>query len=271
VCQCFSTVHFNTVLFSLNVAAFLDTLFVNSLNELLFLSIIVCIGGIVRGCIGFGFSALVIASTSFWIDVKYTVVMVIFMEVLASLFMLKEVKNEIDYSLLKILTIVSAIFTCIGVWVLANINSDWHQILMSIYLLLIASMSLFKFTFKHALTNARLAFTATVAGFYGGLAGIGGIFIAAMLTSSEYPVKKIRATMVVYFFMIEAVFFVAAYINNLVTLSVIFTSIVLSFPMMIGLVYGSRLFKRLSEKTLKDMVLIALLILSIAGLVKTFV
>ena len=40
--------------------------------------------------------------------------------------------------------------------------------------------------------------------------------------------------------------------------------------MLIGITYGSKLFKVLSEKTLKRMVLIALSCLSIIGLIKVF-
>jgi len=247
----------------------LDYLFVTSIPELIGLSVIVCLAGIVRGCIGFGFSALVVASTSLWIDVKYTVVMVIFMEVIASLFMLKSIKNEIDYPLLKVLLIGGSFATVLGVWALVTIDPDWHQVLMSVYLLFIALASLFNFQFKTPMTKARMHLMGIIAGFYGGLAAIGGVFIALILNSSNYPVKNIRATIVVLFFFSEAVFFSAAYYNNLITKEVILTSLVLSLPMLIGVLYGSKLFNFLPEKTLKQIVLISLLILSVIGLVKT--
>jgi len=249
---------------------FFDYLFVNSGTELLWLALIVFVAGIVRGCIGFAFSALVVASTSLWLDVKYTVIMVIFMEVVASLFMLKNVKAEIDYPLLKIITIGSVIASFFGVWILANIHPDLHQVLISVYLLVVALISLFKFEFKKPATNARLYMTGVIAGFYNGLAGLGGIFVASMLTSSRYPIKNIRATMVVYFFVIEVAFFIGAYINNLVTKEVVFTSFLLCIPMLIGIFFGAKLFTSLPEKTLKRMVLITLLVLSVAGLIKSF-
>jgi len=246
-----------------------DYLFVDTFSHLLWLALIVFIAGIVRGCIGFAFSALVVASTSLWLDVKHTVIMVIFMEVTASLFMLKNVRNEIDYPLLKILTIGSVIASFFGVWALANLSSDWHQILMSIYLLIVALVSLFKFEFKKPANKLRLYMTGIIAGFYNGLAALGGIFVASMLTSSRYPIKHVRATMVVYFFMIEVAFFIGAYINGLVTKEVVITSFLLCIPMLIGIVLGSKLFTSLPEKTLKQIVLLTLLILSVAGLIKT--
>lgn len=227
------------------------------------------LAGVVRGCIGFGFSALVVASTSLWLDVKYTVVMVIFMEVVASLFMLKNVKNEIDYKLLKLITIGGVSASFVGVWFLANLSQNTHQITVSIYLLIIALLALSQYQFKHSVTNLRLICTGLVAGFYNGLAGVGGIFVASMLTSSNYPIKNIRATLVVYFFMVETAFFIASYFNDLVTKEVVFTSFLLCIPMLVGIVFGSKLFANLSEKTLKDIVLTTLLILSIAGLIKS--
>ena len=249
---------------------FFDYLFVDSASQLLWLILIVFLAGIVRGCIGFAFSALVVASTSLWLDVKFTVIMVIFMEVIASLFMLKNVKTEIDYQLLKILTIGSVIASFFGVWILANIPADSHQILISIYLLIVALVSLFKFEFKKPATKVRLYMTGFIAGFYNGLAGIGGIFIASMLTSSRYPIKHVRATMVVYFFMIEFAFFIGAYINDLVTKEVVITSFLLCTPMLFGIFLGAKLFTSLPEKKLKQIVLVTLLVLSIAGLIKSF-
>lgn len=246
-----------------------DYLFVDNISHLLLLAFIVFVAGIVRGCIGFAFSALVVASTSLWLDVKFTVIMVIFMEVTASLFMLKNVKSEIDYSLLKIITIGSVIASFFGVWVLANIHPDWHQILMSLYLLFIALISLFRYEFKKPASKLRLYMIGLIAGFYNGMAALGGIFVAAMLTSSRYPVKNVRATMVVYFFIIEVAFFTGAYINNLVTKEIVYTSFLLCIPMLLGIFFGSKLFTALPEATLKQIVLFTLLLLSIAGLIKT--
>ncbi len=248
-----------------------DYLFVDNVFDLLYLAIIVGFAGVIRGCIGFGFSALVVASTSLWLDVKFTVIMVIFMEVIASVFMLNNVKNEIDFKLLKILTIGGVIASFFGVWALATIKPERHQLLMSGYLLIVALVSLVKFEFKKPVNEFRLYITGIIAGFYNGLAGIGGIFIASMLTSSRYPVKNIRATIVVYFFLSEVAFFIAAYINNLVSKEVVFTSLLLCFPMLIGIIFGSKLFSSLPEKSLKKMVLITLLVLSIAGLLKSFI
>ncbi len=252
-------------------ALFIEYLFVENYSQLALLTAVVFVAAIVRGCIGFGFSALVVASTSFWLDVKYVVVMVILMEIIASLFMFKNVKSDIDTKVLKALVFTAIIGNILGVWLLANLNPAYHQILISVYLLFIVGFSLSRFTFNKPVTQLRLNATGLVAGFYDGMAAIGGVFLAAMLTSSNYRVRTIRATAVVYFFIVEPTFFVSAYINGLLSKEIFYTTALLILPMLIGITYGSKLFSVLSEKTLKRMVLIALSCLSIIGLFKVLV
>ncbi len=250
---------------------FTEYLFVESYSQLALLTAVVFLAAIVRGCIGFGFSALVVASTSFWLEVKFIVVMVILMEIIASLFMLRNVKLDIDFKVLKALVITAIIGNIIGVLLLANLNPAYHQVLISVYLLFIVGFSLSRFTFKKPVTQLRLNATGLVAGFYDGMAAIGGIFLASMLTSSSYPVRTIRATAVVYFFIVEPVFFVSAFFNDLLNKEIFYTTAVLIIPMLIGITYGSKLFIVLSERTLKRMVLIALSCLSLIGLIKVLV
>lgn len=249
----------------------LDYLFIDNVTQLSLLVGIVIVAGIVRGCIGFGLSALIIASTSFWLDVKYVVVMVMFMEVIASLFMLRNVKSEIDYKLLKILSISGIITSFIGVWVLVNINHTPHQILLSVYLVFVVGAVLANFQFKKPINDFRLYVIGSIGGFYNGFAAIGGVFVASMLSSSQVQVKNIRATMVVYFFLVEAAFFVSAYLNNIITTKVFITGLVLTFPMLFGIFIGSKLFAVLSEQILKQIVLLALLVLSVIGLFKVLI
>lgn len=231
---------------------------------------IVFIAGIVRGCIGFGFSALVVASTSFWLDVKYVVMMVIVLEVIASLSMLRYIRDEINYRLFLSLSISGVVTSFLGVWLLARMDPTIHQLLLSAYLGTITLAILFGFKFKKPLNNMRLYIAGAIAGFYNGFAGIGGIMVAATLTSSGVQIKRIRATMVVYFFLVETAFFVSAAITGIFTQKAFFTAILLSIPMILGIQLGAKLFTSLSEDTLRKSVLATLLILSVTGLLKTF-
>ena len=194
---------------------FLDYLFVDNYLQLSLLMVIVFIASIVRGCIGFGLSVLGVASTSFWLEIKYVVVVVVLLELLASLVMIKAVREEIDFHIFTMLSISGVVSSVIGVWFLVILDKPIHQFMISVYLLAIVTLVLSRFMFRKPINSLRLFMIGSVAGFYNGLAGIGGIFVATMLTSSRVQVKHIRATVVVYFFLVEAVFFAAAAYNDL--------------------------------------------------------
>jgi len=250
--------------------SFIDALFVDSASQFVALVLIVLLASIVRGCIGFGFSALVIASTSFWLELKYVAALMIILEVSASLMMIKQVHSEIDYKVLKVLSITGVGTSFFGVWLLVTLDKSWLQLLISGYLSLIAILTLMRFEFKRPLNTQRIFWIGIVAGLYNGIAALGGIFVASMLASSQIQIKNIRATMVVYFFIIEVAFFVSAYFRGIYTQEVFVTGLVLLIPMTVGIFLGSKLFHILSEKVLKQAVLIALIVLSLIGLAKVF-
>ncbi len=75
-------------------------LFVNTPLELAGLLLVVLIAGIVRGAIGFGFSALVVASAGFWLSPVPVICLVILLEAAASLLLYSQTQ---DLYTLKIL------------------------------------------------------------------------------------------------------------------------------------------------------------------------
>lgn len=245
-----------------------DWLFVSSIGEFAGLMLIVFIASIVRGAIGFAFSALVVASSSFWLPPIAVIAMVVVLEIIASILMLKSVRGDIDYRLLTPLAIAGIPSALLGVTLLTRIEPFSLQLMMGGYLITIVLVSLFDMKFRPAPNTVRLSIVGFIAGFYNGLAGIGGIFIATFLNGSRISVKDIRATMVIYFFICEAAFFLGAYLNAVYTPEIFLTAAVAILPMIIGIQIGTHFFTRLPEKVLRRMVLIALLLVSLFGLLK---
>lgn len=243
-------------------------LFVSSSGELVGLIIIILLASIVRGAIGFGFSALVVASSSFWLPPVAVIAMVVILEIIASLAMLPGIRGDINYRLLTPLTLGTIPSLLAGVTLLTIIEPFYLQLIMGTYLCTIALVSLLDIKLKSDPNVFRLSIVGVVSGFYNGLAGIGGIFIATFLNSSQITVKGIRATMVVYFLMSEAIFLLGAYLNNVYSREIILTAVVAIIPMIIGIQIGTHLFKHLSERVLRRSVLMALVVISVIGLLK---
>ena len=246
-----------------------DYLFLNNVNQLLLFALIIVIAGVVRGCIGFGFSAIVVASTSFWLPAVAVVNLVVLLELAASINMLPSVRPDVKRDLLVPLTIGSLLTTFIGTWLLATLSPTQLQWIIGIYMLIVALLTLSGFQFKGEAKPFSLFVVGAVAGFFNGLAAIGGIGAAWAMIGFNLPVKNIRAVIAVFFLFVEALFLLSAWWNDLMTVQIFATALVSIIPLLIGIRIGSRMFAHFPEETLKRFVLIALMALSLFGIYKT--
>ena len=209
------------------------------------------------------------ASTSFWLPPISAVCLTVILEVVASVIMFRGIQNDVDYKLLLPLSIGTLLASFIGVSILAVINPNLLQILIAAYLAAICFVSLIKYQLKPNPSIVRVGIAGAITGIINGMSAMGGLFVAFFMTGSNIPVTKIRATMVVYFLVIEFAFLTSAFMNDIYTMKIFWTSLAVMPAMVIGIVLGTRLFKRLPEEKLKQMILYSLILLSAVGLIKT--
>jgi len=183
--------------------------------------------------------------------------------------MFRGVQNDIDYKLLLPLSIGTLSASIIGVSILAVIDPKLLQILLTIYLATICVLSLIKLQLRPNPSTLRVGIAGAMTGIINGMSAMGGLFVAFFMTGSNIPVTKIRATMVVYFLVIEFAFLSSAFFNDIYTMQIFWTSIAVTPAMFIGVALGTKLFNRLPEERLKQMILYSLILLSSIGLLKT--
>lgn len=246
-----------------------DQLFVSTPLQLSLLVFIVFLASIVRGAIGFGFSAIVVASTSFWVSPISAVCLTVILEVIASVMMFRGVQSDVDYKLLLPLSIGTLAASIIGVSILTVINPNLLQILIAIYLAAICLLTLIKFQLKPNPSTFRVGIAGALTGIINGMSAMGGLFVVFFMTGSNIPVAKIRATMVVYFLVIEFAFLSSAFMNSIYTMKIFWTSVIVTPALFIGVMLGTKLFNKLPEQKLKQMILYSLILLSTVGLFKT--
>lgn len=246
-----------------------DYLLFANLTQLVIFSFIIVTAGVVRGCIGFGFSAMVVMSCSFWLPVASIVTIVVLLEIVASIAMYPSIKNDIktDY----ILPLIAGLFLTIylGIWMLANLAPNTLQWIIGIYMMLIAIFSLTGFEFKGEITRNKLIVIGMISGFFNGLAGVGGMFVAWGLVGLKSSARTIRATLAVFFIIGELLFLLGAIASDFISREVLLTAIYATIPLVIGILIGSRFSGQLSDEKLKKLVLGGLILLSLTGLYKT--
>ena len=160
---------------------------------------VVFAAGIVRGFAGFGFSALCVAGMSLFMPPAEVVPPIFVLEVLASLTLLRSAWKDVDWRWLSWLVLGNALCIPLGVALLAYVDETPLRLLIGALLLLAAT--LLRGGWKLGLQptrGVRLA-TGLVSGFVNGVAAIGGIAVAVLLSSTALAPAAMRATMILLF------------------------------------------------------------------------
>jgi len=174
-----------------------------SLLELTYALVIVFIAGVVRGLVGFGFSALCFFALAPVFSAQTIVPLLFIMEVIASLHLLPKVWRQVPWRWVLILCLGSALGTPLGVIILQHWQSDLVRGLAGCGVL-IACLALWRqWYFKAAQSVVWIVIAGLVAGFLNGLATIGGLVAAVYMMSSHMHPAVMRAGLILFFLLID--------------------------------------------------------------------
>jgi uncharacterized protein len=161
--------------------------------------LIVLAAGVVRGFAGFGFSALSVAGLALLVSPAKVVPAIFVLEVLASITLLRSAARDIDWNWLSWLIAGNVLCLPLGVALLAWLPETLLRLLIGALLLLAAA--LLRSGFSLALVPSapvRLG-VGMASGFVNGVAAIGGIAVAVMLSTAQMAPAVMRATMIALF------------------------------------------------------------------------
>lgn len=161
--------------------------------------LVVFAAGVVRGFAGFGFSALCVAGLSLFASPAQVVPPVFVLEVLASLTLLRGALKDTDWPWLSWLALGNALFIPLGVVLLAYLPEMPLRLLIGALLLLAAAALRSGVQLALAPTRTLRLATGLVSGFVNGVAAIGGIAVAVLLSTAQIAPAAMRATMIMLF------------------------------------------------------------------------
>jgi hypothetical protein len=155
--------------------------------------------GVVRGFAGFGFSALSVAGLSLLVSPAKVVPAIFMLEILASVSLLRGALRDIDWPWLSWLALGNAFCIPLGIALLSWLPDAPLRLLIG--LLLLVAAVLLRVGFSVALTPTRgvRLLTGLASGFVNGVAAIGGIAVAVLLSTAQMPPARMRATMIALF------------------------------------------------------------------------
>lgn len=239
---------------------------------------IVFAAGVVRGLAGFGFSAVCVAGLSLFVPPAQVVPPIFILEVFASISMLRGALRAVDWRWLSWLALGNAICVPMGVALLAIVPETLLRLLIGGLLLVAAALlrSGVRFALQPTAT-VRLA-TGLVSGFVNGVAAIGGIMVALLLSTAQVPAASLRATMVILLLLTDLYALAWAGIVTagagadagppLLSADTLRTALWMTPAMLLGIWLGSRAFAVMSAEQFRRQVLNLLVLIALAGVIR---
>lgn len=160
---------------------------------------VVFAAGIVRGFAGFGFSALCVAMLSLFMAPALIVPPLFMLEVLASVSLLRGALRDADWAWLRWLVLGNALCIPLGVAALAFVAETPLRLIIGALLLLAAGAMRGGLAPALQPTRGMRLATGMVCGLVNGVAAIGGIAVAVLLSAQRMPAAAMRGTMIVLF------------------------------------------------------------------------
>ncbi|NVM86399.1 hypothetical protein FHT32_000022 [Variovorax sp. SG517] len=240
---------------------------------------VVFAAGIVRGFAGFGFSAITVAGMSLVISPALVVPAIFMLEILASLSQLRGIARDVDLPWLGWLMLGNLICIPIGVALLAWLPETPLRLLIGV-LLMAAALSLRGGAHVALEPTRGLRLTAGLAsGFINGVAAIGGIAVAVLLSTAKMAPAALRATLIALLLFSDVVSLISAALmpssahasGNLLGPDTLKWALWLAPAMLAGIWWGQRSFKGVSPEQFRRLVLNLLIGLAAMSVVRSVV
>ncbi|MDN6886953.1 sulfite exporter TauE/SafE family protein [Variovorax sp. CAN2819] len=240
---------------------------------------VVFAAGIVRGFAGFGFSAITVAGMSLVVSPALVVPAIFMLEILASLSQLRGIARDVDLPWLGWLMLGNLICIPLGVALLAWLPETPLRLLIGV--LLMAAALLLRGGAHVALESTRgLRLAAGLAsGFINGVAAIGGIAVAVLLSTAKMAPAALRATLIALLLFSDVVSLISAALmpssahasGNLLGPDTLKWALWLAPAMLAGIWWGQRSFKGVSPEQFRRHVLNLLIGLAAVSVVRSVV
>ncbi len=229
---------------------------------------IMLFAGIVRGFSGFGFSAITIGLLSFFYQTKEVRPVILMLEVLASVWMLRDVWKDVDWRWVMWTFLGLMIGAPIGVWALAYLPDATVQVILYSAIFILAVTLLLQQAGIVPKFTAPDWVVGIPAGIANGLAGLAGMVLSLFLLSSGRTAAIMRASMVIIFFLsdIYSIIFDAGFgLIGQMQLQMMAYFIV---PMLIGISAGIWIFRRTGERNYRTFAIGLVLVIAVTGMLR---
>jgi len=238
-------------------------------QEFWILAGIVVAAGIVRGFSGFALSALIMATAIIILPPVELIPMLWWLEMSASLMMMKGGWADADRKTAYGLVIGGALGWPFGLWLTTSLDVDTSKAIALTIIVVLAALQLTKIRLPFLATTPGLYGSGVVSGIVSGLASVGGMIVALYVLASDASARSMRGTLVLYLFLSSIMSMVIMLSFGVMTTTSITRGLIFALPTMFGVFLGQQLFVERFAAYYRPFCLVLLCSLAGAGLVRT--
>ena len=238
-------------------------------NEFLILAGLTMFAGIVRGFSGFALSAMVMATAVIILPPIELIPMLWWLEMSASLLMMKNGWAEADRKMAYGLVASALIGWPIGLWLTLSLPVETSKAVALSVIVVLAVSQLAKLKLPFLASRWGLYGTGITAGIVSGVAHVGGMVVAFYVLAANQPARVMRASLVLYLFLGSATSMIVLLAFGVMDFSGISRGLIFAIPTMIGVLLGQQLFTDRLSAYYRPLCLILLVGLASLGLIRT--
>ena len=236
-------------------------------TDIVYACITLFISGLIRGFSGFG-SAMVnapILSLLWGPTVGIPVAALI--ELVPAIQLTPKAIPNANWRLVWLMGIPALILIPLGSWLLTTLPADFIRRFVALIVLMLVITLWSGWRYKGKRTTSSTNLVGSCSGLLSGATGMGGQPVILYLMAGKESAKELRAILVCYFTIILVGLMISFGFLGLFSQSVIWQTIFLVLPFLIGIFIGALLFPLAAEKTYRNISLLFLVISSLYVLV----
>lgn len=238
-------------------------------SEFMILVGLTLLAGIVRGFSGFALSAMVMATAVIILPPIELIPMLWWLEMSASILMLKNGWAEADRKMTYGLVIGALVGWPIGLALTMSLPVEASKALALSVIVVLAATQLAKVRLDFLASRAGLYGTGIVSGFVSGVAHVGGMVVAFYVLAADKPARVMRASLVLYLFIGSASSMVILLLFGVMDFSGMSRGLAFAIPTMLGVALGQQLFTERLAPYYRPFCLLLLIGLATLGLIRT--
>lgn len=225
--------------------------------------------GVVRGFSGFALSALIMATAVLILPPIELIPMLWWLELSASLMMLKGGWADADRPTAYGLVIGSTAGWPFGLWLTTSLDVAISKIVALSMIVALAAALLARVRIPFLASKPGLYGTGFVAGIASGLAHVGGMVVAFFVLASNAPARSMRGSLVLFLFLGSITSMVTQLAFGVMDMSGVSRGLIFAIPTLIGVFLGQQLFTERLSAYYRPFCLALLVVLASVGLLRT--